>query len=124
MGPRPAEIGFPSHGGASCALAGLLAWGGTVHPDRAHLRWVAVAVLAAWGVFSLLQRRERSIEHVYAQVLAAGLASAAVGWLIPGSGSRGLVTIGGLVVLASLGLLIWSWFQRRHEQRDDTNRPR
>ncbi len=106
------------------ALAGLLAWGGTVHPARVHLRWIVVLAMAAWGVFSLFQQRDRSLERVYAEILAAGLAGAAVGWLIPGSGSRGLVGIGGLAVLAALGLLIWSWYRRRHEQRDDTNRPR
>lgn len=104
------------------ALAGVLAWGGTVGPDRAAVRWIVVAAMAAWGVFSLFQERGR-IEQVYAQILAMGLAIAAVGWLIPASESRGLLIVGALMVLVSLGLLIWSWYQRQAE-RDDTHHPR
>lgn len=105
------------------ALAGVLAWGGTVGPGRTVVRWIVVAAMAAWGFFSLFQERDR-IEHVYAQILAMGLAIAAVGWLIPASESRGLLVVGGLVVLMALGLLLWSWYQRRQAGRDDTARPR
>lgn len=92
------------------ALAGLLAWGGTVHPGKAQLRWIVALAMAAWGVFSLFHERNRSLAHVYAEILAAGLAGGAVGWLIPGRGSGGLVAIGGLAVLAALGLSVWSWY--------------
>jgi hypothetical protein len=105
------------------ALAGVLAWGGTVGPGKTVVRWIVVAAMTAWGIFSLFQERDR-IEQVYTQILAMGLAITAVGWLIPGSDSRGLLVIGGLVVLISLGLLIWSWYQRRHAALDDTHRPR
>jgi hypothetical protein len=105
------------------ALAGVLAWGQTVDPDKAVLRWPIAVAMAAWGVYSLMLKRDR-IDHVYAQILAMGVAVAAVGWLIPGSGSRGLLAVGGLLVLAALGLLLWSWYQRRRASDDDTNRPR
>jgi hypothetical protein len=56
---------------------------------------------------------------VYTQILAMGLAISAVGWLIPTSQSRGLIVIGALLVLASGGLLLWSWTQRRPPPSDD-----
>jgi hypothetical protein len=99
------------------ALAGVLAWGGTVGPGKTTVRWIVVAAMVAWGIFTLFQERDR-IEHVYAQILAMGLAITAVGWLIPASESRGLVVMGGLLVLISLGLLLWSWYQRRQAPRE------
>jgi hypothetical protein len=105
------------------ALAGVLAWGGTVGPGKTVVRWFVVAAMTVWGILSLIQERDR-IEQVYAQILAMGLAIAAVGWLIPASDSRGLLVVGGLVVLISLGLLLVSWNQPRQAERDDTARPR
>ena len=104
------------------ALAAVLTWGGTVDPAKSTIRWVVVAALAGWGVSTLRQERTR-IEQVYMQVLALGLAISAVGWLIPTSQSRGLIVIGGLLVLASSGRLLWSWFERRTASDDDANRP-
>jgi uncharacterized membrane protein len=103
------------------ALAGLLAWGGTVDPGKSLVRWIVVPAMAAWGIFSLVQERSR-IEQVYAQILAMGLAIAAVGWLTPGSDSRGLMVIGGLLAIVMAGVLIWSWSQGR-ARRDDTDQP-
>jgi hypothetical protein len=100
------------------ALAAVLAWGGTVHPALSTIRWLVVAAAAGWGVWTLRQERTR-IEQVYVQILAMGLAISAVGWLIPTSQSRGLIVIGGLLVLASGGLLLWSWIQRRTPPSDD-----
>ena len=104
------------------ALAGVLAWGGTVAPGQTLLRWIAVAAMAGWGAFSLFRKRE-GIEHVYTQMLAMGLAIGAVGWLIPGRDSRGLLIVGGVLVVLSAGLLAWASYQRRPE-RDATDQPR
>jgi hypothetical protein len=104
-------------------LAMVLAVAGNVDPAKGLVRWIAVAAMAGWGIWSLTHERTR-IEHVYAQLLAAGLAGAAVGWLIPGSGSRGLVLLGGAFALLSAGLLAWSWLQRRNASNDDANHPR
>ena len=104
------------------ALAAVLTWGGTVDPAKSTIRWVVVAALAGWGVSTLRQERTR-IAQVYIQILALGLAISAVGWLIPTSQSRGLIVIGGLLVLASSGRLLWSWFERRTASDDDANRP-
>jgi hypothetical protein len=103
------------------ALAAVLAWGGTVDPAKSTIRWIVVPVLAGWGIWTLGQERRR-IEQVYLQILAMGLAISAVGWLIPSTQSRGLIVIGGILVLGSGGLLLWSWIQRRTQSDDDANR--
>lgn len=103
------------------ALAAVLAWGGTVDPRAASLRWVVVAALAGWGIWTLRQERTR-IEQVYAQILAMGLAVSAVGWLIPASGSRGLIVIGGILALVAAGLLVRARMQRRNAPDDDPDR--
>ena len=105
------------------ALAAILAWGGSVDPRKGVPRWIVVAAMAAWGIWTLLHERTR-IEQVYAQILAMGLAIGAVGWLIPASGSRGLMMIGAILALISVGLLLWSWIQRRNAARDDIDRAR
>lgn len=104
-------------------LAAVLALGGNVNPSKSVVRWIVVPALAAWGIFSLFQARRR-IEQVYAQILAMGIAIAAVGWLIPGGDSRGLLVIGGLLVLVAAGLLLWSWMQGRQGESDDPHPPR
>ena len=104
------------------ALAGVLAFGGTVDPGQSVVRWIVVAASAAWGLWTLRQERTR-IEQVYTQILALGVAIAAVGWLIPASASRGLMLLGGLLALLASGLLLWSWIQRRNRVGDDANRP-
>jgi len=103
------------------ALAGVLAFGGTVDPSLSVVRWIVVAASVAWGVWTLRQERTR-IEQVYTQVVALGIAIIAVGWLIPASASRGLILLGGLLVLLASGLLLWSWLQRRNQTDDDANR--
>jgi hypothetical protein len=120
----------PLSGVLFLALAGVLAWGGTVDPGKTAVRWIVAAALAGWGLVSLfservpwLRERDR-IDQVYAQMIAMGLAIGAVGWLIPGSGSRGLIGIAGLMVFLPLGLWIWVWYQRRQGKRDDTDRSR
>src|SRR5688572_9928049 len=90
------------------ALAAILAWGGTVDPNKTIVRWIVVAVLAGWGIWTLGQERTR-IEQVYMQILALGVAIGAVGWLITASDSRGLMMVGGIMVLVAAGLLLWSW---------------
>ena len=105
------------------ALAAILAWGGSVDPSKSLLRWIVVAALASWGIWTLRHERTR-IEHVYQQIFAIGLSIAAVGWLIPASSSRGLMMIGGILVLVSVGLLSWSWIQRRNAAGDDANNAR
>ena len=100
------------------ALAAVLAWGGTVGPGKTTVRWFMALALAGWGVWTLRQERTR-IEQVYTQILALGLAISAGGWLTPTSQSRGLIGFGGLLVLASGGLLLWSWIQRRTPPSDD-----
>lgn len=105
------------------ALAAVLAWGANVDPNKSIVRWIAVAALAAWGVWTLRQERTR-IEQVYQQILAMGFSIGAVGWLIPATESRGLLSIGGILVIGSTGLLLWSWIQRRRPApNDDANRP-
>ena len=104
------------------ALAAVLAVGGNIDPSKGLVRWIVVAAMAGWGVWSLTHERTR-MEHVYAQMLAMGLAIAAVGWLIPGTGSRGLMLIGGLLALLSAALLGWSWLLRRNAPTDDSNPP-
>lgn len=103
------------------ALAAVLAWGGTVGPGKTTVRWFVALALAGWGIWTLRHERTR-IEQVYTQILALGLACAAVGWLIPASGSRGLMMIGGIIVLVAAGLLLWSWIQRRNASNDDPDR--
>lgn len=103
------------------ALAGILAWGGAADPRKTIVRWIVVVAFGAWGIWTLSHERTR-IEQVYAQILAMGLAVAAVGWLIPASGSIGLMMIGGILALVSAGLLLWSWIQRRHAGDHDANR--
>ena len=104
-------------------LAGVLAFGVDVDPGKNIVRWIVVPAMVAWGIYSLVEKRDR-IDRVYTQLLAMGLAIAAVGWLIPGRDSRGLIVVGGLLVLVSLGLLAWAWVQRRQEDPDDPHRPR
>ena len=103
------------------ALAVVLAWGGSVDPAKSVIRWFVVAALAGWGIWTLRQERTR-IEQVYQQILALGLAISAVGWQIPSSQSRGLIVVGGVLVLASGGLLLLSRIQRRSAPDDDANR--
>jgi hypothetical protein len=100
------------------ALAAVLAWGGTVDPARSTIRWIVVAAAAGWGIWTLGQERTR-IEQVYTQILALGLAISAVGWLIPTTESRGLMVVGGILVLAAGGLLLWAWMQRHAPPSDD-----
>ena len=104
------------------ALAGVLAFGGTVDPAQSVVRWIVVAASVAWGFWTLRQERTR-IEQVYTQIVALGIAITAVGWLIPASASRGLMLLGGLLVILASGLLLWSWIQRRNRIDDDANRP-
>ena len=104
------------------ALAGVLAFGGTVDPAQSVVRWIVVAASVGWGFWTLRQERTR-IEQVYTQIVALGIAIAAVGWLIPASASRGLILLGGLLVILASGLLLWSWLQRRQRTDDDANRP-
>jgi hypothetical protein len=112
---------------ALLALAGVLAWGGTVDPTRAWARWPAVSILGAFGVIMLfseriqwLQERER-IEGAYLQMIMLGVAIGAVAWLIPSSGSRALLAVAALLVVIPLGLWIWA---RLRTDDDDPNRPR
>ena len=109
------------------ALAGILVWGGTIDPQKATARWIVVAALAIWGLLLLFDRmplraRDR-IERVYAQIIGMGLAIAGVGWLVPDSGSNGLVGLGLVLIMLPLGLWLWNWRQRRTRD-DDPNRPR
>jgi hypothetical protein len=112
---------------AFLALAGVLAWGGTVDPAKAWARWPVVAVLGCCGVIVLLSDRIRllrerdRIEGAYLQMIMLGLAIGAVAWLIPSSGSKGLLAVGGLLVIIPLGL--WS-LARLRTGDDDPNRPR
>ena len=112
---------------AFLVLAGVLTWGGTVDPTRAWARWAAVVVLGCFGVVVLLSDRMRwlrerdQIEGAYLLMIMLGLAIAAVAWLVPSSGSRGLIAVGGLLVMIPLGLWILA---RRRVDDDDPNRPR
>lgn len=106
---------------AFLVLAGVLAWGGTVASTRAWARWPAVVVLGAFGIVVLLsdrmrwfQERDRS-EGAYLLMMMLGLAIAAVAWLVPSSGSNGLLAVGGLLVAIPLGL----WMLARRRARDD-----
>jgi len=115
---------------AFLALAGIVAWGGTVDPAKASIRWIFVAVLGCFGVILLLSDRMRwlrerdRIEGAYLQLMMLGLAIGAVAWLIPSSGSRGLLAVGALLVALPLGLWIRAWFRSRQTDRDDTHRSR
>jgi len=112
---------------AFLALAGVLAWGGSVDQTRAWARWPAVGVLGCFGVVVLLSERIRwlrerdRIEGAYLLMIMLGLAIAAVAWLVPSSGSKGLLAVGGLLVMIPLGLWIRA---RRRVDDDDPNRPR
>jgi hypothetical protein len=115
---------------AFLALAGVLAWGGTVDPARASVRWIFVAVLGCFGVIVLfsdrmrwLRERER-IEGAYLQMIMLGLAIGTVAWLIPSSGSQVLLVVAALLVMLPLGLWIWAWLRGRETDGDDTHRPR
>jgi hypothetical protein len=103
------------------ALAAILAWGGSVDPNKTLPRWIVVAALTVWGIRTLRRERTR-IDQVYAQTLAIGLAIGAVGWLIPASGSRGLMLVGGTMVVVSAALLLRS-LQRDNSASDDADRP-
>jgi len=112
---------------AFLALAGVLAWDGSVDPTRAWARWPAVGVLGCFGVVVLLSDRMRwlrerdRIEGAYLLMIMLGLAIAAVAWLVPSSGSKGLLAVGGLLVIIPLGLWILA---RLRMGDDDPNRPR
>jgi hypothetical protein len=115
---------------AFLALAVILAWGGTVDPTKAWARWLGVVVLGCFGVISLfsdrmswLPARDR-IESAYLQMMMAGVAVGAVAWLIPSSGSQGLLVVAGLLVVLPLGLWIRVWLRSRQTDHDDTHRPR
>ena len=102
---------------AFLALAGVLAWGGTVDPAKASIRWIFVAVLGCCGVIVLLSDRMRwlrereRIEGAYLQMIMLGLAIGAAAWLIPSSGSPALLAVAGLLVMLPLGLWIWAWLR-------------
>ena len=115
---------------AFLVLAGVLAWGGTVDPAKASIRWIFVAVLGCFGVIVLLADRMRwlrerdQIEGAYLKMIMLGLAIGAVAWLIPSSGSQVLLVVAALMVMLPLGLWIRVRLQSRHTDRDDTHRPR
>ncbi len=112
---------------AFLALAGVLAWGGTVDSSRSWARWPAVVVLGCFGVVVLLSDRMRwlrernRIRGAYLLMIMLGLAIAAVAWLVPSSGSNGLLAVGGLLVMIPLGRWILA---RLRVDDDDPNRPR
>ena len=114
---RLAGLGF-------LVLAGLLAWGGTVDPAKAAVRWVFVVVLASMGIVALRLRSLGRIERAYLQLVMLGGAIGSVAWLIPANGSNALLAVGGLLVFVPLALWAWSWHQSRQSNRDDPNRPR
>ncbi len=105
-------------------LAGLLAWGGTVDPVKAAVRWIFVVVLASMGIVSLRLRSLGRIQRVYVQLIMLGVAIGSVAWLIPANGSDALLAVGGLLVVVPLALWAWSWLQSRQSNSDDPNRPR
>ena len=115
---------------AFLALALVLAWGGTVAPAQASIRWIFVVVLGCCGVIVLLSDRMRwlrerdRIEGAYLQIIVLGLAIGTVAWLIPSSGSQALLAVAGLLVLLPLGAWIWAWLRNRQTDGDDTHRPR
>ena len=115
--PRLAGLGF-------LVLGGLLAWGGTVDPAKASIRWIFVVALASMGIVSLRLQRLGRIERVYLQMIMVGVAIGSVAWLIPANGSDALLAVAGLLVFLPLTLWGWSWLQGRRAQRDDPNRPR
>ena len=101
-------------------LAGLLAWGGTVDPAKASLRWIFVAVLGCFGILSLLWKRESGrIERVYVKMIMLGVAISSVAWLVPANGSEVLIVVGALLIVVPFGLWIRAWQQRGRDQRDD-----
>jgi hypothetical protein len=112
---------------AFLAVAGVLAWGGTVDPARASMRWIFVAVLGCFGVIVLLSDRIRwlrerdRIEGAYLQMIMLGLAIGAVAWLIPSSGSQALLAVAGVLVMLPLGLWIRAWLRNKQTDRDDTH---
>ena len=106
------------------ALAGLLAWGGTVDPAKASARWIFVAALAGVGIVALRLRRLGRMERLYLQLIALGIAIGSVAWLIPANGSDALLAVAGLLILFPLALWAWTWFQNRQAARDDADRPR
>jgi hypothetical protein len=115
---------------AFLALAGVVAWGGTVDPAKASIRWIFVAVLGCFGVIVLfsdrirwLRERDR-IEGAYLQMIMLGLAIGVVAWLIPSNGSQVLLVVAGLLVMLPLGRWMWAWFRSGETGRDDTHRPR
>jgi hypothetical protein len=103
-------------------LAGLLAWGGTVDPAKASIRWIFVALLGGLGVLSLVWRREPGrLERVYLQMIMLGFAIASVAWLIPATGSDLLLVVGALLIVLPLGL----WIRARWRgDGNDSNHPR
>jgi hypothetical protein len=115
---------------AFLAVAGVLAWGGTVDPARASMRWIFVAVLGCFGVIVLLSDRIRwlrerdRIEGAYLQMIMLGLAIGAVAWLVPSSGSQALLAVAGVLVMLPLGLWIRAWLRGKQADRDDTHHPR
>jgi hypothetical protein len=115
---------------AFLALAGVLAWGGTVDPAKASLRWIFVVVLGCFGVVVLLSDRMRwlrerdRIEGAYLQLIMLGLTIGIVAWLIPSSQGQALLVVAGLMVMIPLGLWIWAWLRSRERDGDDTHRPR
>jgi len=115
---------------AFLALAGVLAWGGTVDPAKAWARWPVVGALGCFGVISLLAGRMRwlperdRIEGAYLQMIMLGIAIGAVAWLIPSSGSQALLAVAGLLVMLPLGLWIRVWLRSRQADREDTHPPR
>jgi len=114
---RLAGLGF-------LVLAGLLAWGGTVDPAQASIRWIFVVALASMGIVSLRLRSLGRIERAYLQMIMVGVAIGSVAWLIPANGSDALLAVGGLLVFVPLALWVWSWLQSRPAKRDDPNHPR
>jgi hypothetical protein len=108
---------------AFLVLAGVVAWGGTVDPAKAHVRWIFVVALATMAIVSFRFQGPGRIERAYLQMLMLGIAIGSVAWLIPANGSNALFIVGGLLVVVPAGLWITLWFQRRQEG-DDADRPR
>ena len=112
---------------AFLVLAGVLVWGGTVDAAKAWIRWPVVVLLGCFGVIVLFSDRVRwlqerdQIEGAYLLMIMLGVAIAAVAWLVPSSGSKGLLAVGGLLVIIPLGLWILA---RLRMGDDDPNRPR
>jgi hypothetical protein len=104
-------------------LAGLLAWGGTVDPAKATVRWIFVVTLVAMAIVDLTVRALGQIERLYLQMIMLGIAIASVAWLIPSNGSQALLAVGALLVVLPLGLWARLWLQHRHDKRNDADRP-